>query len=522
MGMTLNLAVAAWLLLFPAGEEPPTRAEKSGFIETSSYMDVLEFLHVLETKSDLVRVGFFGTSAEGRPLPVALIGSPCPESPGDVDRSQKTVICIQANIHAGEVEGKDACLMLVREVACGGLRPLLDHVVLVVVPILNADGNERFSKSNRRHQAGPEAGVGTRANAQNLDLNRDFMKVESPEVAALFKGVLLPWDPDLFVDCHTTNGSLHDEPITWSPPTNPLADPVVFEFNRNVMLPWIASRTKERHGYLSIPYGNFMDRRNPEKGWRTFGHEPRYASNYWGFRNRFSILIEMYVYAPFEIRVRACYGFLVSIVEFCAAHGSKMRMRIREADRRAEEGPRPLFHHEFELKAFPDPVVIRGYVPKPGRRDPKNPGEKARHVVPHYGDFRPLGDGRPLPEKGYLFPRGHTNVRDKLCQHGIIVRELHEDVTGRFEVFNIKEIVFSRSLFQGHLTHTFEGEWAVEEKTVQAGFCFVPIDQPLAMLAAYMLEPESEDGLAFWNYMDRYITRGTFDPRPAPYPVLRW
>lgn len=522
MGQTLTLIAATLLHFLPAGDPPLTRAEESGFTETSSYMSVLEFLHVLEKESPLVSVSFFGATAEGRPLPLAVLGDPCPESPAAVDRTKKTVVCIQGNIHAGEVEGKEACLMLAREMACGKLRGLLNETVVIVVPIFNADGNERLSTRNRPWQAGPEKGVGTRSNAQNLDLNRDFMKVESPEVQALFQGVLLPWNPDLFVDCHTTNGSLHSEPITWSPPTNPLADPAVFDFNRETMLPWIAARTEQRDGYLSIPYGNFIDRRNPGKGWRTFGHEPRYASNYWGLRNRFSVLIEMYVYAEYEVRVRACFSFLQSIVEFCAAHGPEMRERIRLADAAATKGPRPSFHHRFELKAFPDPILIRGYVPRPGRHDPKNPGEKAEHLVPYHGDFRPTGEGRALPEKGYIFPRGHTNVREKLLQHGIRVLELQDDVTTSFEIFEIEKIVFSKHLFQGHITHSFEGKWVKKEKTAEAGSCFVPVEQPLSMLAACLLEPESGDGLAFWNYMDRYITRGTFDPRPAPFPVLRW
>ncbi len=507
---------------------PLVRAERSGFTETTRYRETLEFLHVLEELSDRARVELFGATAEGRPLPLIVLGNPPPAGPDEIDRNRTTVVFILANIHAGEVEGKEASLMLARDIVSGPLSCLLEKTVILVAPDFNADGNERISVENRRWQAGPSGGVGARANAQNLDLNRDFMKIESPEMLSLLTGVILRWDPDLLVDCHTTNGALHKEPICYAPSHSPLGDPDILAFDRDVMLPWVVGETLERDGYPAIPYGFWKNRADPEEGWITFGHEPRYGTNYWGLRNRHSILIEIYAYADFETRVKSCYAFLRSILDFARREGSELRRLVRAADGAAAAGLDRPFHWEFEATAFEKPITIMGYEPTRERRDPKNPGVEKNYTVPFYGCFRPVDAGKPLPEQGWIVRRGSVNVLDKLLQHGIRITEIGRDETThglpavKTEVFTIDEIIPAEHLFQGHWNTRLKGRWRKKNITLEAGDYLVPAKQPLAMLAASLLEPESGDGLAFWNFMDRYITKGTFDSTPAPYPVLRW
>jgi len=225
--------------------------------------------------------------------------------------------------------------MLLRDMARGAFPGLLENTVVLAAPDFNADGNERISKEHRTRQHGPDGGVGIRSNAQNLDLNRDFVKLESREVRALLSGVILRWDPDILVDCHTTDGSFHREPVTWAGPHNPLSDPGILDYAWKVMLPRVAAETLRRDKYPSIPYGNWVDRGDPAKGWRTFGCEARYSTNDWGLRNRLPILIETYAYADFETRVRSCYSFLRSILEFARREGPSIRAVVRKADRDA-------------------------------------------------------------------------------------------------------------------------------------------------------------------------------------------
>jgi hypothetical protein len=239
----------------------------------------------------------------------------------------------------------------------------------------------------------------------------------------------------------------------------------------------------------------------------------------------------MYAYAEFETRVYACHSFLRSILEFVRKSGPEMRDLVRKADQEAAAGTARRFFRDFELTALEEPITIQGYKMTTGegrsaasRRPLTDPADRepADFTVPYLARFKPLGEGKPLPEHGYVFPRGHIGVREKLAQHGIRVNEIADDTPAMVEVFEIEEIEASERIFQGHRTHELKGSWVEKELVIPAGSSFVPTAQPLSMLAAYLLEPESRDGLAHWNYMDRFITVGTFNASPAPYPVWRW
>ncbi len=508
-----------------------TRAEASGFKETSRYDDVMAFLRTLEEESFILHLTSMGTTAEGRSIPLVILADPPVWDPSEVDREKTTVVYIQANIHAGEVEGKEACQMLIRDIVRGGLEGLVRNMVVLVAPIYNADGNEHVSLSNRSGQDTPEGPVGIRTNARSLDLNRDMMKLESLEAQSLVKNVLNRWDPQLIVDCHTTNGSYHQEPITYAPPHCPLDDPELGRFNEEVMLPWIVEETRRRENYLAIPYGNFRDPSNPALGWYTFDHKPRYVTNYIGLRNRLSILIEMYKHADFEVRTRACRAFLQSILAFSQNHGDAMRAATAKADAAAVAAGLPdaeplRFHTQFEEEALEEMITVKGY--KMEIREDDNGRKRARRIfeepvdylVPYVGRFTASGDGIPLPD-AYVFPRGLYEIRDKLCEHGIRVDEVPGPFTTRVDAFLIEKIDAKDRLYQGHRITRLEGRWEEQEVTFQGGAFLVPSNQPLAMLAAYLLEPESDDGLAAWNFMDRYLARGNWDARPGTFPIMR-
>jgi len=307
------------LLIFgyaAAQKQPLTVAEATNYAATSRFADVMGFIGELQKQSPLIRVETLCRSAEGRDVPLLIIGSPVPATPFEPRGAKKAVIYIQANIHAGEVEGKEASLMLARDILARAKPPYLDKLVILMAPIFNADGNEKIDPANRRQQPGPEQGVGVRTNGQNLDLNRDAMKVESNEVAGLFGSVLNRWDPLLLVDCHTTDGAYHEPTVTYSWPVNPNGDSALIEFQRSRMLPEINAIMKDRYKTLGLPYGEFRDARAPEKGWETLEPQPRYITNYIGLRNRLAILDENYVHADFKTRVEGNYADLSAILDY--------------------------------------------------------------------------------------------------------------------------------------------------------------------------------------------------------------
>ena len=321
-----------------------TRAEATDFVETSSYDDVLRVAQGVVTASALAKFESFGTSEEGRALPLLILSEPAVATPEAAQRLGRPIVLVQANIHAGEVEGKEAALILARRLSSGDLRSLLKQLVVLIAPIYNADGNERVDVKNRTEQNGPEAGVGVRENARGLDLNRDYMKLESAEARALV-GLMNRWDPDVAVDLHTTNGSYHGYHLTYSPTLNPNADPRLIALARERILPAVQAALLKKHTFRTYYYGNFasesgiaremsrVDPANPgDTVWRTFDHRPRFGNNYVGLRNRIAILSEAYSYLDFRGRVRVTEVFVEEALRAVAANAVRVTALTAQLD----------------------------------------------------------------------------------------------------------------------------------------------------------------------------------------------
>ena len=277
-----------------------TVAERSDYQATSKHAEVVEYCERLAKLSPLVRLAELGVTLEERKLPLVIVADPPVATPEEAARSGKLVVFAMGNIHAGEVDGKEALLMLMRDLALAKDRPLLKDLVLLFVPNFNADGGDRMDK-NRSWQNGP-AEVGTRANAQGFDLNRDYIKLESPEVRALVR-FFTRWDPAITIDMHTTNGSYHNHTITYDSPRHPAFDARLVEFGRDKMLPEVGKMLTKRSGYLANYYGNFD---NKKTVWEAAPALPRFGTQYVGFRHRIGILCESYVYASY--RDRSVFG----------------------------------------------------------------------------------------------------------------------------------------------------------------------------------------------------------------------
>ncbi|HET7457055.1 MAG TPA: M14 family metallopeptidase, partial [Gemmatimonadaceae bacterium] len=311
---------------------PRTRAERSEYRETSRYADVGQFLDSLQALGAPMRVGVMGKSPEGRDLLYVIASRPLVANADEARRLGRPVVYVQANIHAGEVEGKEALQMLLRDLVFDPRANALDSIVLVAVPVYNADGNERFAPQavNRYEQNGPEL-VGERANGQRLDLNRDYVKAEAPETRASLR-MFEAWDPDVFVDLHTTDGSYHGYALTYSPSLNPAAP--LGAFTRDTLLPELRRRVRARRGFETFDYGNF-DSVYEEKditdsvkqGWYTYDHRPRFGTNYYGLRDRVSVLSEAFSHDPFERRVKSTYAFVAELLSLVAERGADIAAR---------------------------------------------------------------------------------------------------------------------------------------------------------------------------------------------------
>src|SRR5215813_13531781 len=423
--MRIFAVIAALLLLNlmsqAQNETLKSRAEQTNYEETSRYDDVLRFFDELQRQSPLVRVQSFGASVEGRALPLVVLSDPPISEPRDARASGKPIVFVFANIHAGEVEGKEAMQHMARRIVLGDLRPLLDKLVILIAPIYNADGNEKISVLNRTAQNGPPGGVGVRENAKGLDLNRDYIKLESPEAQSLVR-LFNRWDPHLTVDLHTTNGSYHGYHLTYSIPLNPTIDPRIIAYHREKMMPVIAKAMLEQHKFRTYYYGNF-EGEAPQPGgpdkrrWEAFTHQPRIGQNYVGFRNRLTILSEAYSYLDFRRRVEVTEAFVEEILKFSAAHGSEMAQLANQVE------------------------ILVGEVTKvknvrSGRDMTVMLEDKFTPVMMQ--DFGLFVAKRSVPTaRAYLFRKedGTQVIIEKLLQHGIAVEELTAHLTAEVEQF---------------------------------------------------------------------------------------
>jgi hypothetical protein len=533
LGVCTGIAVLAVAL----GAQPPpllTVAERSAFQETSRYQDVRAFVDALASQTPRIRVEIFGRSEEGRDLPLLVIGDPPVLSPTHAAESQLPVVFVMANIHAGEVEGKEVVLHLARRMTMGDLQPLLRSAVWLFAPIYNADGNERVNLENRFEQNGPIGGVGTRENARGLDLNRDFMKLESSEARALV-ALLTRWRPDLVVDLHTTNGSHHGYHLTYAPGLNPNTDSRITAFTRDRLLPVVRDQVERRQQFRTYYYGNFataesMDIEQTrfsdvEKGtrvWRTFDHRPRFGTNYMGLRNHIAVLSESYSYLDFERRVKVTEAFVEEIMRFVAANGSKVRSLVAAVNGDSSGGATTgAAGVGFQLRPVRGPVkILVGAVetkinPRSGKPMTAMVESTATPTVMiDYGTFAATRV-RQMPPAYVVRPSAdglHQSIARLLKEHGIRVEELAAPARMSVDQFVIDQVRHAEQAFQGHHETSVTGRFDQRDVDVPAGSIVVRTSQPLGRLVFYLLEPESDDGLTTWNLLDGSLTPGGTHP----------
>ena len=513
---------------------PRTRPELTNYRETSHYSDVRSFLDSLGKLRAPIVLGSIGKTNEGREIPYVIASRPLVSTPSAAKQLGRPIVYVQGNIHAGEVEGKDALLALLRDLTFSSKPNALDSIVLIVVPIYNADGNERFAPQsvNRTEQNGPEM-VGIRANAQNLDLNRDYVKAEAPETRASL-AMFNAWDPDVFMDLHTTDGSFHGYALTYSPSLSPAA---VFGgvYARDSLLPLLRSRMHVRDGFEVFDYGNFVsdgrglvaDTTVPE-GWETYDSRPRFGSNYYGIRGRIGILSEAYSHDTLERRIAATYAFVKEALSLVAEKGAA----IKSLSARAESQPLAwgrspdslqMVAVRSELVASPPKLeVIKEDLEKTGDSSLTQPGVprgerrtgRYRTVrMPVYDRFTSTLDR--VPPAAYVVAPEDTAVVTLLRLHGVRVDRSDSAWTARGESFAIDSIITNQRPFQGHHEIRLKGHWERGLQSLPSGSFIVSTAQARGALIVYLLEPESDDGFVTWNFFDRHMQKG------GKYPVKR-
>jgi hypothetical protein len=518
---------------------PQTVPEATDYKATSRAEDVQRFVHALATlpRGGRLSTSVAGKSHEGRAMLCVKVSNRSDRQPqagpqpkaGQQPKAEhpagKLRALVIGNIHAGEVEGKEAIQVLLREFALGEHDDLLQALELWFVPVYNVDGNEKIDARNRTDQNGPDA-VGARANGQGLDLNRDFVKAEAPETRAL----LALWrdlDPHLFFDLHTTDGSAHGYHLTCAPTLATGVDDGIAAQSR-ALLDAAAVAMRERHGFAAFDYGNFETRGVNDvgaaeapagtRGWFSYDHRARYGVNCFGLRNRIAILAEAYSYADFRTRIAATRAFVLEVLRAAAADAAAVRSACALADRRLTEPDGPRWFGFDTTFAEPEllPVlvgeVLREDHPSGRGRRLVRKGDGVPETMPVYRRFRSRQQ-IALPA-AWALRDPPPEVLEVLAVHGVQHERLAAPLRLPARVFAVTQKRKPKRPYQGHQELVLQGNWQPEAMAeLPAGTLLVRANQPLGRLCAQLLEPQSEDSLSTWNFLEP----ATSDT----YPVLR-
>jgi hypothetical protein len=506
--------------------------EKSSFVKTSTYAEVMQFIDAIKTKTSLAQVISMGKSPEGKDIPVVILANPTIKTPEEAKASGKLVIYVQGNIHAGEVEGKEAVMMLMRDILLGSKSYLLENQIILLAPIYNTDSNDKMEKGRRPSQEDSPLEIGIRENSQGLDLNRDGVKMEAPETQGLFTNIITKWDPQVFVDLHTTNGTWHAYSLTWAPSYHYAGEYATYDYVNNTLLQQITQKTKEKYGLFLGPYGDYdLQQGWPVKDFYTYNHHPRYLVNQFSLRNRMAILSEAFSHERFYQRIYSTYVFVSEILEHTNQNAKKILSINKQAENDAiqnvvtnagkiKKGVR------FKMEVLEKLNNFRTY-DYAGSKKADGTIEYVRsgnvvtyNNINYHAKFIATTEST-LP-KGYIIPSEFAFIAEHLKKHGVIVQQLSKSQSFQGEIFTIASLEKAARKFEGHFMATAKGAFSPASEKFKKGDYVVDLAQPLANFIFYLLEPQSDDGLVTWNFFDSYVDAQKTGNKPIVYPVFKY
>ncbi len=482
--------------------------ERSGFKATSTYAETDDYFTRLSKISRAVKYETFGISPQGRQLKVFIVSKDTAFTPDAAKATGKPLLLVINGIHSGEIEGKDASMIFLREMLVEGKhREIYENVNIVLVPIFSVDGHERSSPYNRINQVGPE-NMGWRVTAQNLNLNRDWTKAEAPEMQAMIK-LFNAWDPDMVMDNHTTNGADFQYTVSYGLEYFNNMAPNLAKLIRKSFLPYIIEQV-EGAGWLVSPYVGFKNGR-VEDGIMEWASLPRFTNGYSATRNRISFCVETHMMKPFKDRVYATLECIKATGYFLAMNGKIVIEENRKADKNVA-----LFTGEnaswlplkFKLKESTSKTYLWKGIESVTEKSTVSgadktvyTGKKYEKEVPHY-DMIEVVDSVKLPA-GYIIPAEYGHIAEKVALHGIKVEKVKKEEKAKVEVTTFRDFKFSDRPYEGRPRVSYQYDTNVEEIVVPAGSFFVESRQKLYKLIATLLEPKSDDSYLAWGYFNQ-------------------
>ncbi len=507
---------------FAADPVLTTVSEQSGFLRTGRYDEVIALCDAFAKRyPDAVRCSEFGITPEGRPMKLLVVSKTGALTPEAAKAKHLPVLLIQGGIHAGEIDGKDAGFLALRQALDGETaNGDLDKLVLLFVPVFNVDGHERFGAWNRPNQRGPEQ-MGWRTTAQNYNLNRDYVKADAPEMQAML-ALVNAWDPLAYIDLHVTDGAKFQHDVSIQ--VEPLHAGDAELRKAGVALRDGVIERLDAQGSMALPfYPSFVENDDPASGFIDGVATPRFSNGYFQLRNRFGMLVETHSWKDYPTRVRITRNAIVALLDLVATHGTQWLRTAHDADVRAEKLAGTQVPLDWKVGDTVHTIDFQGYAYT------RTPSDISGALMTHYDESKPETWHLPMrddiqpdhvataPGAGYLVPAAHAAwVGAKLRQHGIRFDTLTKPMpAARVEAFRADSAEFAAGSFEGHQRLTVTGAWKPEAQDLGVGALFVPIAQPESRLVMALLEPQAPDSLLGWGefnnafeqkeYMEAYV-----------------
>jgi len=481
--------------------------ESSGYLETPRYNKTIEFCKELEKHSAQVKYTSFGISPQGRELPLIIVDKNGNFDPLKVHNSGNLILLIQACIHAGEPDGKDAGLMLIRDLVIKKMYPeLLNHVTILFIPIYNVDGHERFGQFNRINQNGPKE-MGWRVNAQNLNLNRDYLKADAPETQAWLK-LFNTWLPDFFIDCHTTDGADYQYTITYGTEINGNLDSSLTQWMRNDFIPFMNSKL-ENEGYQIFPYIAFRNWGDPRSGLNTWVSPPRFSMGYTAIQNRAGVLIETHMLKNYKTRVYATYSYLKNSLEMLNKSSKTIIKLNKDADNYT--GGNEFRKRDYPLKFASDKdsefIDFKGFKYEVTKSEISG-GDWIQYSDTPFNYRLPYFDKQKVIEScslpiAYVIPAEWIDLIRLLDIHGINYYKLKDSITINISTYHFSNPKWQADPYEGqHPLLSFMKEQLQIQQFYLPGTIVVPLSQRTAKVIAHLLEPSAPDSYLSWGGFD--------------------
>lgn len=503
------------LLALTLTQAPPpltTVAEQSGWKRTGRYAEVEALCRAFpKAFPGKARCDTLGTTPEGRPLLALVASADGTLTPAAAAKKGRPVVFFQGGIHAGEIDGKDAGFWLLRDVLSGtALSGVLKGVTAVFVPVLNVDGHERFGPNHRPNQVGPEE-MGWRATGQNLNLNRDYVKADAPEMVTLLK-YLHAWDPLVYADLHVTNGAKFEPDVSVGLEPQKSGPEPLRALGVKLREELFTELESQGHQPLEF-YPSFREDDDPASGFAYGVPSPRFSHAYWSVHHRFGVLVETHSWKPYAQRVKATRNVVASLLRMVARDGAALRAAAKAADDEGASGKVREVVLTWESTGKSRPLAFRGYAYERGTSEVSGQSwirydDSKPQVwnVPYFADIRPALTAA-LPAGGYLVPPAHAaKVAEKLTAHGLRFQRLTREVPSvDAEQFRASDVKWSAQSVEGHQTLTAKGAWEKVTHTLPAGTLYVPVAQPGVQLVAHLLEPTAPDSLMSWGFFNPHF-----------------